>query len=310
MTATAANALDFSRFAEVKRMARGDSPEAYKEIGREFEAMLFQMMLKSARDTLPGDSLFGGNEMEIYQDMFDQQAALAVAAQGRLGIADAIAAQLSGQSVRPAIPGTVEGEGLRTFKGIDRYSVMASATAQVAGATALKAVDDSTPTSAEDFVASLLPHAQRAAKALGVDPAVIVAQAVLETGWGQRQIRASDGTSSNNVFGIKQSHGWRGAVVNTRTTEYQGGQAHQQTAAFRSYANLDAAFGDYVEFLSGNERYRDALGAGTDARRFAVGLQRAGYATDPAYARKIIDLLPRVRLHMATASAPAAINNG
>lgn len=144
------------------------------------------------------------------------------------------------------------------------------------------------PGSPEAFVASIWPQAQRAAQELGVDPKVLVAQAALETGWGKHMVgKARDG-SGGNLFGIKAGGHWSGASVTAGTREFVSGQAVRQNARFRSYDSIRQSFDDYVALLKGNNRYADALNAGGDRHRFATALHRAGYATDPHYASKLV----------------------
>ena len=138
----------------------------------------------------------------------------------------------------------------------------------------------------EGFVASIWPHAERAARELGVNPRALVAQAALETGWGRRNIKRANGGSSHNLFGIKAT-GWKGESATAATHEYVDGQRRNETASFRAYGSPAESFGDYVRMLKNSPRYQAALKAGTDVRGFAQGLQRAGYATDPGYAAKI-----------------------
>ncbi len=138
----------------------------------------------------------------------------------------------------------------------------------------------------EGFVARIWPHAQQAAKELGVNPRALVAQAALETGWGRKLIQRNDGGSAHNLFGIK-ANGWKGERAVTGTHEYVNGVRQNQTASFRAYASMADSFADYVKLLKNNQRYQPALQAGGDVRGFAQGLQKAGYATDPSYAAKI-----------------------
>lgn len=140
--------------------------------------------------------------------------------------------------------------------------------------------------SPEAFVARIWPHAQRAASELGVDPRALVAQAALETGWGKRLPNHADGSSANNLFGIKAS-GWKGRAATAGTHEYVAGIRHNENASFRAYDSIGESFNDYVRLLKNNNRYAGALAAGTDVAGFARGLQRGGYATDPQYANKI-----------------------
>lgn len=155
----------------------------------------------------------------------------------------------------------------------------------------------------EQFLASIKPWTEETGQKLGVAPEIIAAHAALESGWGQRPLRQSNGGDTNNLFGVKAGGQWRGEVAAALTTEYDHGSALKTTARFRSYPDQASAFRDYAQVLLGNPRYRSALGAGSDARVFADGLARGGYATDPAYADKLTRLANR--LQQATPAATA-----
>lgn len=118
-----------------------------------------------------------------------------------------------------------------------------------------------------------------------------MAQAALETGWGKAVPAHDNGKSSFNFFGIKANRGWDGERLEKTTHEHLGGRMQTVTAEFRSYGSVGAAFDDYVSFLKTNPRYAEALRQGDDAAGFAQGLQKAGYATDPAYAAKLLKLV-------------------
>jgi peptidoglycan hydrolase FlgJ len=132
----------------------------------------------------------------------------------------------------------------------------------------------------------MLPMAEAAAKRIGVDPRYLVAQAALETGWGKHMVKTSDGSSANNLFGIK-SHGWGGNNAVANTQEYVNGRAVTEKASFRAYDSYQESFHDYVSFLQSNGRYSNALNTNGNSEQFTRELQKAGYATDPQYARKI-----------------------
>ncbi|ATD67685.1 flagellar assembly peptidoglycan hydrolase FlgJ [Luteimonas chenhongjianii] len=168
-----------------------------------------------------------------------------------------------------------------------RIAAAAVAQAPAALEQASRAAAESfAPRSPERFVASIWSHAQAAARELGVDAKALVAQAALETGWGRRTISRGDGSSANNLFGIKAT-GWKGDRATVNTHEYSNGVRHTERADFRAYASPAESFADYVRLLKQNPRYRQALEAGGDVRRFAGALQQAGYATDPRYADKL-----------------------
>ena len=115
----------------------------------------------------------------------------------------------------------------------------------------------------------------------------MIGQAAHESGWGRREIRHADGTPSYNLFGIKAGADWKGPVAETLTTEVVNGQAVKGVAKFRAYASHAESFADYARLMTNSPRYQPVLAQGQDAGSFAAGLQRAGYATDPAYADKL-----------------------
>ncbi|MEA2094837.1 MAG: flagellar assembly peptidoglycan hydrolase FlgJ [Pseudomonadota bacterium] len=143
------------------------------------------------------------------------------------------------------------------------------------------------PETPEEFIRDLLPYARKGAAELGVRPGILIAQAALETGWGQKVIRHADGRSSFNLFGIKADTGWSGDKVSVATLEYENGIATKRRAAFRSYDSLEGAVSGYVEFLRSNPRYQNALEQAADPEAYLNGLKAAGYATDPEYVEKI-----------------------
>jgi flagellar protein FlgJ len=174
--------------------------------------------------------------------------------------------------------------------------IWAARSQQAAGAAGI--VDAATGAVAADrqaFVDSIAPWAREAADQLGVAPELVAAHAALESGWGQRPLRNADGSTSNNLFGIKAGASWNGDVAESATTEYVGGAALKTSARFRSYPDQASAFRDYARVLSDNPRFRAALGAGSDAQAFAGALAKGGYATDPAYAAKLMRLAGKLQ---------------
>ena len=141
--------------------------------------------------------------------------------------------------------------------------------------------------SADEFVNTMLPMAKEAAARIGVDPRYLVAQAALETGWGKSVMRAQDGSSSHNLFGIKASSNWTGDSARAITSEFRNGQMVKETAQFRSYASYKDSFHDLVTLLQTNNRYQDVVKSADNPEQFVRELQKAGYATDPNYATKI-----------------------
>ncbi len=106
-----------------------------------------------------------------------------------------------------------------------------------------------------DFVQRNTAAARAAEVQTGIPASFMVAQAAHESGWGQRDIRNADGSSSNNLFGIKAGANWTGPVAEVMTTEYVGGKAHKVMAKFRSYESADASFRDYARLMKESPRY-------------------------------------------------------
>lgn len=146
----------------------------------------------------------------------------------------------------------------------------------------------------KDFVSALIAPAQKVQQTLGVPFEVVIAQAALETGWGQKIIKGQDGTSSNNLFNIKADSRWSGDKVTKETLEFEQGAMVKKAEPFRMYQSLTDSVDDYINFLSTSERYQDALQDSGNVEHFLQGLQKAGYATDPQYADKILGTLKTV----------------
>jgi flagellar protein FlgJ len=98
------------------------------------------------------------------------------------------------------------------------------------------------------------------------------------------------------VFGIKATKDWTGDTVSTVTTEYVNGEPQRKVEKFRSYDSYEDAMKDYASMLKSNPRYAGVLNSshGQGAAGFAAGMQRAGYATDPHYARKLMSIMQQM----------------
>ena len=265
---------DMSGLASLRAKASQKSPEASKEVARQFEALFIQTMLKAMREASQLSETTDGEQTRFYQEMYDKQIALDLARKGGIGLAKVIERQLVGQYPVSAVSQALE---------------PAHATLKSTGNTA----EQWKPDSQEAFIQDLWPHATKSAKELGVSADVLIAQAALETGWGRKMIHDRQGNNSFNLFGIKAGKHWQGDQVTVPTVEYRDGIARREHAAFRSYASLEDGLDDYVAFLKQNPRYHQALENASDAEAFLQELQQAGYATDPAYADKIGGILKR-----------------
>lgn len=282
---------DFGQYNALRVGASRNDPKALKAAAQQFEAMFTEMLLKTARESQIGDDLTG-QQGDFYKDMFDQQMALQMSSGKGLGLADLLVHQLTHSGHGPGGVAAVQAE--RTEPGsipprAAGPSIAAGATPPVATNDATPDVDDPnwSPRSREEFVAAIRPHAEKAAAELGVPSRALIAQAALETSWGQKIGRLADGSNGFNLFNIKAGSSWSGPSATKQTGEFSNGEWTTESAPFRTYPSIGAAFNDYVSFLKSNPRYAEALNSG-DIRGFAQGLQNAGYATDPNYAQKLM----------------------
>lgn len=277
-TRIANNYFDLAGVQQLKR--GGNEAEALRAVAREFEAMFVNTLFKGMRATnemLQQDSSLSGGDVGFYQSMFDQQLATQLAANGGIGLADTLFRQMAARFEQNAPAAGVEDMAAPALR---RTSSTPTASATAAGEPAQDGDADS-------FVARCLPAARRVAKALGLDPLVLVAQAALETGWGRHTLKGPNG-DSHNLFNIKAHGDWQGERVEKQVREFRGGRPVTERAEFRAYGSIAESFADFQRFLTTNQRYAEALEAAPDAAAFVNGLARAGYATDPAYADKVL----------------------
>lgn len=146
-----------------------------------------------------------------------------------------------------------------------------------------------------EFLAAIAPLARETGERLGVSPDIIAAHAALESGWGRKPLRQADGADTHNLFGLKADGNWSGESTRAATTEYENGAPQQKVERFRSYPDAAGAFKDFTRLLLNNPRYQGALNTGGDIRAYAQGLVRGGYATDPAYADKLVRVARRLQ---------------
>jgi flagellar protein FlgJ len=280
-TSAATTYSDVNGLAALKRDP--NSPEAISAVAKQVEALFLQMMLKSMRDATSAEET-NSNEMGMYQDMFDKQVALSISQHTDLGISRLLKRQLAG---KPAAAAPKLAPGLPT-----------------ASAAAPTSAVSPTPT---EFVHRVLPPITRAASALGLDPMGMLAQAALETGWGQRMPRNADGSLSHNMFGIKAGEEWAGARASADTMEVANGVATPRRTTFRAYGSIEESVNDFASLLKNSPRYRDVIAAGGNAGAYIASMGKSGYATDPEYANKLNQILRSDTLLSALAARVAAL---
>jgi len=324
---------DFNGLAKLKGQARKESPEALKEVAKQFESIFLNNVLKSMREAKLADGAMDSDQSKFYNDMYDQQLAVHLAGSPGVGLADLIVKQLSPdkpkhekQDIEDYLnrSGSLSRSSSERAHAVNRQAGgkagnSVSATEDQAKITpytqdtssldemtefpfnsgnilptqsmsALKSGHAQPIQSAEEFVRRLHPLAVQAAKELGVEPKVILAQAALESGWGRSVIHHSNGSNSFNLFNIKADKAWQGKQAQVATLEFDQGIAKKVNAGFRSYDSFEDSFKDYVDFIKNNPRYGDALKKAGNAEQYMHELQRAGYATDPKYADKVMSI--------------------
>lgn len=274
---TAAHGLDFTGLATLKAAARDAPQAALRSAARQFEGLFLQMVLKAMREAGFGDPLFDSDQTRMYRELFDGELANSLSATGNPGLAELIVRQLGGT----AAPSSPTAQVALPAPGLSAPGLPRPPAAAGGGSFSSPA----------DFLRAIWDKARAAAAELGTEARVLVAQAALETGWGRHIPRRPDGSSSHNLFGIKAGAGWRGDRVAVPTLEFRDGVMQRETARFRAYPSLEDSIDDYVRLLQSSPRYHPALAQGTDPRGFTQALQRAGYATDPGYSDKILDIL-------------------
>lgn len=280
-------AIDPNATERLSSLARSNPKEAIRQVASQFEAILLNQMMASMRSN-GFDGEEDSSELGTYRGMLDQQMVNAMVQGGGTGLAEMLARQIEGVARIDRAATPAAGSGMLPLPALPTSAAKAIRQyTEAAGTAAAAPAPVAIPTERQAFVSTLLPHAASAAERLGVAPELLVGHAALESGWGSRSIRHPDGRESYNLFGIKAGGSWRGESVATLTTEYVDGKARKQVESFRSYPSLQAAFDDYAKLLEGSSRYQRALNQGDDAQGFAVALQQGGYATDPAYARKL-----------------------
>lgn len=301
-------ALDTQGLGQLKQSAKAGSPEALKTAATQFEAMFINMMLKSARDATPQEGMLDNQQTKTFTSMLDQQLSQNLAKRG-VGLADVLIRQLSAQQVNAqalAIGAEPGGQGAGAMPpAFDAAALMQKPGALPAGAKAAavpfaSAVGATPGVTASgraqaphvrNFQDKLASHADEASRATGIPAKFMLGQAALETGWGKREIKNADGSTSHNLFGIKAGPGWKGKVATAVTTEYVNGVPRTKVEKFRAYDSYADSFKDYARLITHNPRYEKVLANAHDASGFAQGLQRAGYATDPMYAAKLTRII-------------------
>lgn len=296
-TPPSAIAADVRSLDGLRAQAARDPKAAVREAAKAFETLFMQEVMKSMRSATLRSGLLDSDGEKLGTELFDQQMATRLAGMPG-GLADVLARQLERQlGLAMSTPGSagapVQGpSGSPADAALRRLrptlpAAPAPATAPAAAAGADAGATRPARNASEAFVQQHTEAARRVARSTGLPAEFMIGQAALESGWGRREIRHADGRTAHNLFGIKAGAGWRGPVAEVMTTEYVDGQPRKVMARFRAYASYEESFADYARLIGGNPRYAGVIANGGTVAGFAQNLQKAGYATDPAYADKL-----------------------
>ncbi|MGF6611801.1 flagellar protein FlgJ [Paraburkholderia sp. WSM4175] len=314
-------ALDVQGFGALSAQAKASPQAGMKMAAQQFDAVFTQMMLKSMRDATPQDGPFDSHDTATFTSMMDQQMAQQLSKKG-IGVADAMLKQLmrnqgmqvggtNGAGAAGGLAGMANALGggsggdegqSAALNALARAYGNAQSNGQLALGRAYSANSALTPpvrgdgssSKVDAFVDKLAAPAQAASAATGIPARFIIGQAALESGWGKSEIKKADGSASHNVFGIKAGNDWTGKTVSTVTTEYVNGKPHRTVEKFRAYDSYEEAMTDYASMLKSNPRYAQVINSSRDVNGFANGMQRAGYATDPHYAKKLLSIMHKM----------------
>lgn len=137
----------------------------------------------------------------------------------------------------------------------------------------------------EAFLKRIIPLAQEDMKRTKILASLTIAQAILESGWGQSGLTKR----SNNLFGIK------GAGVSSTTFEYIDGKRVEITDSFKAYPDWESSVADHSALFQRLPRYNNLIGE-TDYKKACVKLKKDGYATAPNYSEVLINLIEEYKL--------------
>jgi flagellar protein FlgJ len=294
--------MDLRSLERLKATVGKDPKAGIRETAKQLESLFMQQLVKTMRATTMNTGMLDNSATEMGTNMLDTQLATKLTGLPG-GLSEVITRQLERQlgdgKDAAASAGSIPLKGLPPmhFGRIDSATNADGSPAASSPITSQTA--DAVPTTlngrklsnAEQFIVQHQADAQAAEAATGISASHILGQAALESGWGKHEIRAKDGTPSHNLFGIKATADWKGKVAEVTTTEYIGGVARKVTAKFRAYDSYADAFKDHARLLSQNPRYSQTVAKADTAADYARSLQKGGYATDPAYASKLTQVI-------------------
>ena len=334
--------MDLRSLDRLKGTSGTNPRAAVRETAKQLESLFMGELMKSMRASTMSTGMFDNSGSEMATGMLDTQFAgqmtgrpggladaIAKQLERQMGIKPESAADQSGTTASASTLSRVasanafqglgklgnlgdlseldtaafpSGNGADLDEILRRAQSLARGNARTSQTSATPAADGKRLSSSEQFIRKHHDAAKAAEAATGIPSGHILGQAALESGWGKHEIKMKDGSPSHNLFGIKATANWTGKVAEVTTTEYIGGVARKVTAKFRAYDSYEDAFKDHARLLTQSPRYSQTVAKADTAQGYAQGLQKAGYATDPAYANKltqVINTALRVQRSMA-----------
>jgi flagellar protein FlgJ len=286
MSATQGLASDARSLQALKSDAARDPKAAMAQAARQLESLFMQELLKNMRKSTMATGMLDNEGTQMGNEMLDQQ--LAMQMTGRPGgLSDAIIRQLERQSGGLQAEVAVQADPAFTLKMLRERGLGIQPPPAPLEAPDPKPATGPVSAAPLDFVREHRDAARAAQQSSGIPAEFMLAQAGHESGWGKRRITLPDGSDSHNLFGIKAGPNWKGPVATITTTEYIDGEPRKVQARFRAYASNEEAFADYARLMTESPRYSRVVESASTAQGFAQSLQKAGYATDPAYADKL-----------------------
>jgi flagellar protein FlgJ len=291
------NYYDINALNQLGNNADKDDKEALMAVAKQLESVFLQLVLKSMRDANESmkSELYDRGTEDFYHDMFDQQLSLSLANSGGIGLAEVIVKQLSHKIdtplTTPSLTSVLYQDSKTPVikdKSEENKSVVQAFEQSISSPKEILQ-DPIVINNMKEFVTKLKPYAIQAAKVIGIDPKLLLAQSALETGWGKHIAKTTAGESSHNLFGIKAQKDWQGNDVYAETLEYENNIPSKENARFKAYASFQDSFADYMNLLK-SARYEKALANVEQPKVYLTELQGAGYATDPKYAEKVITI--------------------
>jgi len=253
-------AFDANSLNNLKRSAQDNSPEAVKEVAKQFEAGLAEILTRQL--TKVANSTTDAMEQAVTGDDWVKPDDVKLNTHMPTLLQSAYA---NIEAKKPSAP---------TAATLEKPAGLTGKTAE--------------------FHDRMAQHAVKASRETGMPANYMLGQAALETGWGRREIKASNGAPSYNLFGIKATGGWKGKVAETVTTEYINGVKQKRVEKFRAYDSYADSFKDFANLIQNNPRYKAVMGNVNSVSGYANALQNAGYATDPNYANKLASVINKV----------------